>query len=69
MFKVKTGYYLKLLTSETMELLGSTKSKVSKDDKGENLPHLGITEVLVIHCNIISNNHQQNSSLLYICSK
>ena len=68
MFKVKTGYYLKLLTSETMELLGSTKSKVSKDDKGENLPHLGITEVLVIHCNIISNNHQQNSSPLYICS-
>ena len=29
-FKIKTGYYLELLTTETMKLLGSTKSKINK---------------------------------------
>ena len=40
-FKSKIGYYLELLTPETMKLLGSTKSK-----NGENVSHLEITEVL-----------------------
>ena len=39
-FKIKTGYYLELLMSETMKLLGSTKSKITKDKNGENVPHL-----------------------------
>ena len=38
-FKIKTGYYVKLLTPETMKLLGSTKSKVTKDENGKNFPH------------------------------
>ena len=45
-FKIKPGYYLKLLTLETMKLLGSTKSKINKDKNGENVPHLEITEVI-----------------------
>ena len=45
-FKIKPGYYLKLLTPETMKLLGSTKSKINKDKNGENVPHLEITEVI-----------------------
>ena len=65
MFKTKTGYYLELLTHETMELLGSTKSKIAKDGNGENVPHLEIAEVLLIHCNIVNNNYQQNSRVLY----
>ena len=32
---MKTGYYLELLTLETMKLLGSTKSKITKDKNGE----------------------------------
>ena len=36
-FKIKTGYYLQLLTPETMKLLGSTKSKTAKYKKGENV--------------------------------
>ena len=48
-FKIKTGYYLELLTPETMKLLGSTKSKITKDENGENVPHLEITEVVLIH--------------------
>ena len=34
-FKIKTVYYLKFLTSETMKLLGSTKDKITKDENGE----------------------------------
>ena len=43
-FKIKKGYYLELLTPETMKLLGSTESKITKDKNGENVPHLEIVE-------------------------
>ena len=36
---MKTRYYLELLTPETMKLLGITKSKITKDEKGENMPY------------------------------
>ena len=39
-FKIKTGYYLKLLIPETTKLLESTKSKITKDENSENVPHL-----------------------------
>ena len=39
-FKIKTGYYLELLTPETIKLPGSTKSKITKDENGENVPRL-----------------------------
>ena len=48
-----------------MKLLGSTKNKITKDKKGENVPHLEITEVVLVHCNIVNNNYQQNSRVLY----
>ena len=38
-FKIKNGYYLKLLTPQTMKLLGSTESKITKDKNGENVPY------------------------------
>ena len=63
-FKIKTGYYLALLTPETMKLLGSTKSKITEDKNGENVPYLKITEVL-IHCNVVNNSYQQNSGVLH----
>ena len=40
MFKIKTKYYLELLTPETMKLLKSTKSKITKDENGENVTYL-----------------------------
>ena len=49
-FKIKAGYYHELLTCETMKLLGSTKSKITKNKNGENVPHLEITEVVLIYC-------------------
>ena len=44
--KVKKGFYLYLLTPETIKLLESTKSKIRKDKNGENVPYLEITEVV-----------------------
>ena len=48
-----------------MKLLGSTKSKITKDETGENVPHLEITEVILIHCNIVNNDYQQDLRALY----
>ena len=48
-----------------MKILGSSKSKVTKDKDYENLPYLEIMEVLLIHCNIVNNDYQQDSKVLY----
>ena len=61
---MKTRYYLELLTPETMKLLGITKSKVTKDENGENMPYLEITEVILIYYNVVNNSYQQNSKVL-----
>ena len=64
-FKIKNGYSLELLRPETMKLLGSTKNKITEDKNGENVPHLEITEALLVHCNIVNNDYQQDSRILY----
>ena len=65
-FKIKTEYYLEFLTPETMTLYGSTENKISKDNNCKNVPHLEIKEVVLVHCNIFNNDHQQNSRALFI---
>ena len=64
-FKIKSGYYLELLTPETMKLLGSTESKITKDKNSENVPHLEIVELVLVHCNLVNNDYQQDSRILY----
>ena len=64
-FKIKNGCSLELLTLETMKLLGSTQNKITKDKNGENVPHLEITEVVLVHRNIVNNDYQQDSRVLY----
>ena len=64
-FLTNTGCYLELLTPETIELLGSTKSMITKDEIYENLPHLETTDVVLVHCNIANTDYQQNSRILY----
>ena len=49
---------------ETMKLLGTTKSKTTKDKNGKNVPHLEITEVVLVHFNILNNNCQKDSRVL-----
>ena len=48
-----------------MKLLGSTKNKITKDKNGENVPHLETTEVVLVHYNIVNNDYQQDSRVLY----
>ena len=59
-FKIKEGYYLELLIPETIKLFGSTGNKITKDENSESVPHL-----VLVHCNIVDNDYQQVSRVLY----
>ena len=48
-----------------MKLLGSTENNITEDKSGENVPHLEITEVLLVHCDIVNNDYQEDSRVLY----
>ena len=64
-FKIKNGYKLELLTLETMKLLGSTKKDVVSDKNGENVPKLASVKVVLIHCNLVKNDYQHTSKVLF----
>ena len=58
---------MELLTLETMKLPGSTQKKNKKKNKNdENVPHLEITEIVLVYCNIVNNDWQQDSRVFYI---
>ena len=63
--KIKKGYSLELLTPETIKLLGSTKNKITKDKNGENVLYFEITEVVLVYCDNVNINYQQDSRVLY----
>ena len=64
-FKIKNCCKLELLTPETMKLLGSTKKVVDEDKNGENVPKLEIVEVVLVHCNLVKNDYQHTSKVLF----
>ena len=64
-FKIKTGYKLELLTEETMQLLGSSKKVIDKNKDGEIVSRLETVEVVLVHCNLVKNNYQQPSKVLF----
>ena len=64
-FKIKNGYNVELSKPETMKLLGSTENEITKDKNRESMPHLEITEVVLVHCDIVNNDYQQDSRVLY----
>ena len=64
-FKIKTGYKLELLTPETMKLLGSTKTDLDKDKDGEKVLKLESVEVVLVHCNLVKNDYQHTSNVLF----
>ena len=47
-----------------MRLLGSSKSEITKDN-GENVPHLEVVQLVLVHCNLVNNDYQQDSRILY----
>ena len=62
--------YFELLTPENMELIESTKNEVTRDKNGEKIPHIKVTEVLLVRYNTVNNDYQNDSkSLVYICSE
>ena len=64
-FKIKSGYYLELLKPETMKLLGSAENKITKDKIGINVPRLEVVELVLVHCNLVNNDYQQDTRILY----
>ena len=64
-FKIKTGYKLELLTEETMQLLGSSKNDIDQNKDGEIVSKLETVEVVLVHCNLVNNNCQQSSEVLF----
>ena len=52
-----------------MKLLGSAESKITKDKNGENVPHLEVVELVLIHCNLVNNDYQQHSRILFTFEK
>ena len=64
-FKIKSGYYVKLLAPETIKQIRSMEEKIIKDKNGENVPYLkSIEEVLLVHCNVVKNQYLSNSWVL-----
>ena len=64
-FKTKSGYILELLTPETMQLFGSAENKITRDKNGQNVPRLEVVKLVLVHCNLVNNDYQQDSRILY----
>ena len=64
-FRIKTGRYLYFITPEVMKLLESTRGNITKAENIEKVAHLEITEVALLHCNIVNNAYQEYSRVLY----
>ena len=52
--------YVELLILETMKILDN-KSKITKDKSQENVPHLEITDVVLVHCKTVNSECQNHS--------
>ena len=65
MFKIKEGYKLELKTPETMKLFDSTKTFIDKTKNGEKVPGLEVAEVVLVQFNLVDNQYQQISEVLY----
>ena len=63
--RITWGYYLQILTTVTLKLLRSMKSKLNRHDYDENVPHLEINEVVLVHFNTVNNDYYKDSSVLY----
>ena len=63
-FKIKIGYKLEFLSRERMKLLGSTED-VDQDKDEEDVPKLESDKVALVHCNLVNNNYQQASKILF----
>ena len=64
-FKLKTGWSLTLMTQQTQTLMGSKEKTINSSKNGELVPEMEITEVVLVHCNLVNNNYQRDSRILH----
>ena len=64
-FKINDGYNLELQTPETMKLFGSTTKSTDKTKNGKNVASLKRVKVVLVQCNLVDNQYQQKSEVLY----
>ena len=65
MFKIKDGYKPELQTPERMKLFGNTKKLIDKTKNGEKVPNFEVVEVVLVKCNLVDNQYQEKSEILY----
>ena len=65
MFKIKDGYKLELQAPETMKFFGSIKNLIDKTKNREKERSLEVFEVVLVQCNLVDNQYQQKSEVLY----
>ena len=65
MFKIKDGYKLELQTPETMNFFGSASKVIEETKNGENVPILKLVDIVLVQCNLVNNQYQQKSEVLY----
>ena len=63
--KIKAGYKLELLTEAVKLLIRKCKKVANKDNNGENVPKLESVEVVLVHCNLVKNDYQHSSKILF----
>ena len=64
-FKIKSGCKLELLSKEMMRLLGSLSNSIDGDKNSELVPKLESVDLVLVHCNVVNNNYQQASKVLF----
>ena len=65
MYKIKHGYKVELQTPKTMKVFGSTKKFIDKTKNWENVPSLEVIEAVLVHCNLVDNQHLPKYEILY----
>ena len=65
MFKVDDGCKLELQTRKTMKLFGSTKQLIGRTKNGENLLNLDVVDLVLVQCDLVDHQYQQNSASLH----
>ena len=64
-FKTKDEYKLELQTPKTMKKFGITKIFIEETENGKNVPNLAVVKVVLVQCNLVDNQYQQKSEVLY----
>ena len=54
-----------MFTPETMKVLGSATKDVDADKSSKNVPKLESAEVVLVHCNLVKNDYQHTSKVLF----